>query len=68
MNHEVTVGGEGQIILTARHEHEKKWFDWSYNYMAEAIRINFGVSPKFEIRGNTYRIESPRLTADQELL
>jgi len=62
VNHEVIVDTEGRFVLTARHEHGRKWSIWSCNYLAEAIRANFGVEPKFEINGNTYRLECPRLT------
>ena len=62
VNHEVITGTEGQFILTARHEHGRKWSVWSCNYLVEAIRANFRVNPQFEINGNTYRIECPRLT------
>ncbi len=62
VNHEVVAGTEGQFILTARHEHGRKWSIWSCNYLAEAIRANFGVDSKFEINGNTYRLECPRMT------
>jgi hypothetical protein len=62
VNHEVISGDDGQFILTARHEHGRKWSVWSCNYLAEAIRANFGVEAKFEINGNTYRIECPSLS------
>jgi hypothetical protein len=61
VNHEVIAGNEGQFILTARHEHGKKWSIWCCNYLAEAIRVNFGLEAKFEINGNAYRIECPKL-------
>lgn len=63
VNNEVISGSEGGFVLTARHEHGKKWSIWSCNYIVEAIRANFGVEAKFEISGNTYRIESPPLTS-----
>ena len=62
VNNEVLSGAEGQLVLIARHEHGRKWSVWSCNYLAQAINANFGVEAKFEINGNAFRIECPRLT------
>ena len=61
VNHEVVTVDDGQLVITARHEHGRKWSVWSCNYLAEAIRTNFGVNSHLEINGNTFRIECPRL-------
>jgi hypothetical protein len=61
VNHEVITGGEGQLIITARHNHGRKWSIWSCNYISEAIKVNFGLIPQFEINGNAYRIECHQL-------
>lgn len=61
VNHEIVNGNDGQFVLTARHERGRKWSVWSCNYLAEAIRVNFGVTADFEINGNSYRIQCPRL-------
>lgn len=61
VNHEVITDSEGKFVLTARHEHGRKWSIWSCNYLAEAIKSNFGIEAKFEINENTYKIECERL-------
>lgn len=63
VNHEVITDAEGQFVLTARHEHGRKWSIWSCNYIAEAIKSNFGIEAKFEINGNSYKIECQHLIA-----
>lgn len=61
VNHEVTTSEEGRLVITARHERGRKWSIWSCNYLAEAIKVNFGEDCQFEINGNTYRLECPDL-------
>jgi hypothetical protein len=68
VNHEVITGTDGQFILTARHEHGRKWSLWSCNYLAEAIKANFEIEAQFEINGNTYRLECPRLVRADNLI
>ena len=65
VNHEVITDSDGQLVITARHEHGRKWSLWSCNFLAEAIRSNFGAESRIEIYGNTYRIECPHLMKRQ---
>ena len=62
VNHEVVTDEDGQLVITARHEHGRKWSVWSCHYLAEAIKTNFGVISRLEINGNTFRVECPRFT------
>ncbi len=62
VKHEVVSESDGRLIITARHEHGRKWSVWCCNYLAEAIRVNFGLNPRAEINGNTFRIECPSLS------
>lgn len=61
VNHEIVTDNNGKLVITARHEHGRKWSVWSSNYLAEAIKANFGMNSHIEINGNTFRIECPRL-------
>lgn len=61
VNHEVVSDKDGHLVITARHEHGRKWSIWSSNFLAQAIRTNFGVNPQLEINGNTFRVDSPSL-------
>lgn len=63
VNHEVVTDKDGHLMITARHEHGRKWSVWSSNFLAEAIRTNFGVNPQLEINGNTFRIDCPSIIA-----